>query len=172
MISRSPRCTISARTCRRPCSVPPRACSRSSLPVTAPLPEGGVTRIQITSTSHAPHKFAPLPVAKPFVFPPSSLRAGDRVSIMPFPYPCQWQVPQEDRFNVPFLHHVHGALMMLGPWDASSPLFSVRFFFFLAVLAGTDDPVFNCGRVWDWRPSAHVLGPDDVSCPPFAAALF
>ncbi|KAI9450304.1 hypothetical protein BJY52DRAFT_1303226 [Lactarius psammicola] len=118
-----------------------------SLAVTAPVPEGGVTRIQITTTSSAPHKFAPVPVAEPFAPMPGGPQAGgNRFTILPMPYPV-YQA-QEDRFDGPFLHRVHRALMTLGPWEGRMVAFVLGVFL-----------------MWDWRPCAHVLGPDGVARP-------
>jgi len=103
----------------------------SSLTVTAPVPEGGVTRIQITTTRPATHKFAPLPVVEP-------VRGGPWAGA-----PVSYQYHhQEERFNGPFLHRAHRALMALGPWEGRIVAFVlgcgigvlVRMFFVLTVL--------------------------------------
>ncbi|KAH9028885.1 hypothetical protein EDB85DRAFT_1969003 [Lactarius pseudohatsudake] len=112
-----------------------------SLAVTAPVPEGGVTRIQITTNSPASHKFAPLPVVQTFAPVPGGPHAGgNRVTILPMPYPV-YQA-QDDRFSGPFVHRVHRALMTLGPWEGRIVAFVlgcgigvlVRMFWVLSVL--------------------------------------
>jgi len=83
------------------------------LAVTAPIPEGGVTRIQITTNSPVLHKFAPLSVVETFVPVPGGPQAGGHFTILPMAYPVFR--PQEDNhFNGPFLHHIHHVLMALG----------------------------------------------------------
>ncbi|KAI9437624.1 hypothetical protein H4582DRAFT_1956463 [Lactarius indigo] len=112
-----------------------------SLAVTAPVPEGGVTRIHITTNTPASHKFAPLPVVQTFAPVSGGPHAGgNRVTILPMPYPV-YQT-QEERFNGPFLHRVHRALMALGPWEGRIVAFVlgcgigvlVRMFWVLTVL--------------------------------------
>jgi hypothetical protein len=111
----------------------------SSLTVTAPVPEGGVTRIQITTTRPATHKFAPLPVVEP-------VRGGPWAGA-----PVSYQYHhQEERFNGPFLHRAHRALMALGPWEGRIVAFVLGpfCFSFYVILAGTDDPILTlvgCG---------------------------
>jgi hypothetical protein len=100
-----------------------------SLAITAPVPEGGVTRIQITTTGPLTHKFAPVPVAEP-------VRGGTWAGV-PVPYQHQ-----EERFNGPFLHRAHRALKALGLWEGRIVAFVlgcgigviVRMFFVLTVL--------------------------------------
>ncbi|KAH9159404.1 hypothetical protein EDB89DRAFT_2050164 [Lactarius sanguifluus] len=62
----------------------------TSQAVTAPVPESSITCIQITTTSPASNKFAPLLVVKPFAPIPGGLwSGGNRVTIPPMPYPVQ-----------------------------------------------------------------------------------
>jgi len=84
-----------------------------ALAITAPVPKGGVTHIQITTNSPVLHKFTPLSVIETFMPMPGSLQAGGCFTILPMAYPVFW--PQEDDcFNGPFLHRIHHALMALG----------------------------------------------------------
>ena len=96
----------------------------TSLAVTAPIPEGGVTRIQIITTRPATHKFAPLPVVEPVRGDPWA--GGPVVTTLPVSYPHQHQ---EERFNGPFLHRAHRALMALGPWEGRIVAFVLGPFF-------------------------------------------
>ncbi|KAH9016551.1 hypothetical protein EDB85DRAFT_2155799 [Lactarius pseudohatsudake] len=58
-----------------------------SLAVIVPIPEGGLTRIQITTKSQAAHKFAAFPVIERFAPVPGGPRAGrNRFTILPIPY--------------------------------------------------------------------------------------
>lgn len=94
-----------------------------SLAISAPVPEDGATRIQIT-TFHA-HKFTPVPVVEP-------VRGGPWVNAhgVPAPYPHHHQ---EGRFDGPFLHRAHRALMALGPWEGRIVAFVLGAFFFFAL---------------------------------------
>ncbi len=103
-----------------------------SLAVTAPVPEGGVTRIQITTNSPVPHKFAPLPVVETFAPVPGGPRAGGRFTILPMAYPV-FRPTEDDRFNGPFLHRVHRALMTLGAWEGRIVAFVLGVFVVLTL---------------------------------------
>jgi len=109
-----------------------------SLAVTAPLTEGGVTRIQITTTGAASHKFAPVPVFAPVR---GGVWASDSGVVMhPAPYPPYHR--QGERFNEPFIQRANRALMALGPWEGRIVAFVlgcgvgvlVRMFFVLTLL--------------------------------------
>jgi len=105
-----------------------------SVSVTAPVPEGGVTRIQIT-TSGPLHKvgFRPAPPASGGPMP-----GAQGTPIWPHPM----YISQEDRLDGPFMHRAHRALMSLGPWEGRIVAFVlgcgigvlVRMFFVLTVL--------------------------------------
>jgi len=104
----------------------------SSLTVTAPVPEGGVTRIQIT-TGPAAHKYATVPVAEPVRG--GSWATAQGATMHPYQH-------NEERFNGPFLYRAHRALMALGPWEGRIVAFVlgcgvgvlVRMFFVLMLL--------------------------------------
>ncbi len=100
----------------------------NTLAVTAPIPEGGVTRIRITTTTgSAPNnKAVPLPFIEPFALSPAGQPVGNHVAILPHPYQ-----PLEGDPNGPFLHRVHRALMALGPWEGRIVAFVLGAFFSL-----------------------------------------
>jgi hypothetical protein len=103
-----------------------------SVSVNMPVPEGGAARIQITTTGPASHKFNPVPI-----FAPVRGGPGPNWDGVPVPYHRQ-----EERFDGPFLHRAHRALMALGPWEGRIVAFVlgcgigvlVRMFFVLTVL--------------------------------------
>jgi hypothetical protein len=82
-----------------------------SVSVTAPVPEGGITRIQITTSGPMPHKVGFRPAVEPY--PPVPIPAGHGTPIWPHPM----YKTQEDRLDGPFMHRAHRALMSLGPWE-------------------------------------------------------
>jgi hypothetical protein len=85
-----------------------------SVAVTAPVPEGSVTRIQITTSGPVPHKVGFRPAVQPY--PPvrgSPMPPGEGTPIWPHPM----YISQQDRLDGPFLHRAHRALMSLGPWE-------------------------------------------------------
>lgn len=109
-----------------------------SVAVTAPVPEGSVTRIQIT-TGPMPHKVGFRPAVQPY--PPvrgSPMPPGEGTPIWPHPM----YISQQDRLEGPFLHRAHRALMSLGPWEGRMVAFVlgcgigvlVRMFVVLTVL--------------------------------------
>jgi hypothetical protein len=109
-----------------------------SVSVTAPVPEGGVTRIQITTSGPVPHKVGLRPAVP---YPPvrgAPMPAGQGTPIWPHPM----YMSQEDRLDGPFLHRAHRALMSLGLWEGRIVAFVlgcgigvlVRMFFVLTVL--------------------------------------
>jgi hypothetical protein len=110
-----------------------------SVAVTAPVPEGSVTRIQITTSGPVPHKVGFRPAVQPY--PPvrgSPMPPGEGTPIWPHPM----YISQQDRLDGPFLHRAHRALMSLGPWEGRIVAFVlgcgigvlVRMFVVLAVL--------------------------------------
>jgi hypothetical protein len=110
-----------------------------SVSVTAPVPEGGVARIQITTSGPVPHKVGFRPAVQPYPPAPGSpMPGGQGTPIWPHPM----YMTQEDRFDGPFLHRAHRALMSLGLWEGRIVAFVlgcgigvlVRMFFVLTVL--------------------------------------
>jgi len=107
-----------------------------SLAITAPVPEGGVTRIQITTSGPASHRVGMHSAAEPVRGHP--MVGGQGVPVWPHPM----YLSQEDRVEGPFLHRAHRALMSLGPWEGRIVAFVlgcgigvlVRMFFVLTVL--------------------------------------
>lgn len=93
-----------------------------SLAVTAPVPEGGVTRIQITTTGPGTHKFTTPPIAEP----ERVASWGVPENVNTYPYPAI-----KERFNGPFLQRAHRALMALGPWEGRIVAFVLGMFFLL-----------------------------------------
>lgn len=98
-----------------------------SVAISAPVPEGSVTRIQITTSGPAPHKFGMRPAVEPY--PPVRGSPMDGTPIWPHPV----YLAQEDRFNGPFLHRAHRALMSLGPWEGRIVAFVLGAFLLLAL---------------------------------------
>ena len=143
----------------------------NTVSVTAPVPEGSITRIQIT-TGPAPPKVGLRPAVMPH--PPvrgSPMPAGQGTPAwggIPHGAPI-WPHPvymsqQEDRFDGPFLHRAHRALMSLGPWEGRIVAFVLgEFSSSDVIILVTDGLIF--GRMWDWRPCSHVLRPDGVVRP-------
>jgi len=107
-----------------------------SLAISAPVPEGGVTRIQITTSGPVPHKFGMRPAVEPYPHMRGSPMDGHPIWAHPV------HLSPEDRFNGPFLHRAHRALMSLGPWEGRIVAFVlgcgigvlVRMIFVLTVL--------------------------------------
>jgi hypothetical protein len=132
-----------------------------SVSVTAPVPEGGVARIQITTSGPVPHKVGFRPAVQPYPPAPGSpMPGGQGTPIWPHPM----YMTQEDRFDGPFLHRAHRALMSLGLWEGRIVAFVLGAFLLLTLsclaLMG-----LCFGRVWDRRPRAHVLRLDGVVRP-------
>jgi len=106
-----------------------------SIAVSAPIPEGAVTRIQITTSGPVPHNGGKYSVGR---VPPASVQGGQGVPIWPHPV----YMSQEDHLQAPFLHRAHRALMSLGPWEGRIVAFVlgcgigvlVRMFFVLTLL--------------------------------------
>ena len=143
----------------------------NTVSVTAPVPEGSITRIQIT-TGPAPPKVGLRPAVMPH--PPvrgSPMPAGQGTPAwggIPHGAPI-WPHPvymsqQDDRFDGPFLHRAHRALMSLGPWEGRIVAFVLGMFSSSdVIIIVTDGLIF--GRMWDRRPCSHVLRPDGVVRP-------
>ena len=102
----------------------------NTVSVTAPVPEGTFTRIQIT-TGPAPPKVGVRPAVMPYPPAPPVWRdpklAGHGTPIWPHPV---FIAQQEGRFDGPFLHRAHRALMTLGPWEGRIVAFVLGAFFF------------------------------------------
>jgi len=106
-----------------------------SVTISAPVPEGSVTRIQIT-TGPASHKVGMHSAAAPVRGHP--MAGGQGVPVWSHPV----YLSQEDRTEGPFLHRAHLALMSLGAWEGRIVAFVlgcgigvlVRMFFVLSVL--------------------------------------
>ena len=96
-----------------------------SLAISAPVPEGGVTRIQITTSGPVPHKFGMRPAVEPYPHMRGGPMGGHPIWTQPV------RMPQEDRFNGPFLHRAHRALMSLGPWEGRIVAFVLGAFLIL-----------------------------------------
>jgi hypothetical protein len=99
-----------------------------SVTVSAPVPEGGVTRISITTSGPPAHKVGmhPVPVGEFGRVPARPMQGGQGVPIWPHPM----YMSQEDHLNAPFLHRAHRALMSLGPWEGRIVAFVLGAFFF------------------------------------------
>ncbi|KAH9973952.1 hypothetical protein BJV74DRAFT_863901 [Russula compacta] len=91
--------------------------SGPSLSGTTPVPEGGITRVQITH-----HKLRPVPVIDPFGIKMVDPQGG------PHSDPAMMRhgthgVHKDCRSRAPFLHRVHRALISLGPWEGRAVAF-------------------------------------------------
>jgi len=136
-----------------------------SLAVTAPVPEGGVTRIQITTSGPGTHKFAPIPVEH---VRGGSWAVDQGATILPY--------PKQERFNGPFLQRAHRALMALGPWEGRIVAFVlgcgigvlVRMFFVMTVLLVR---VLRGGSVSEPEEEISVFVLTDEIAPPYEYQL-
>ena len=116
-----------------------------SVTVSAPVPEGGVTRIHITTSGPAPNKpgMHPVPVGE---FGRVPVRGGP-VHILPHPIYMSQKDPWEGNLDAPFLHRARRALMSLGPWEGRIVAFVLGTFLLLALywLALTSILMVGCG---------------------------
>ena len=71
--------------------------------------------------------------------------------------------PRQHRFHPSFLHRVHRALMILGPWEGRAVAFVLGASSNSVELSRTDLTF----RMWYRRPSAHDVGHDDPHGPFF-----
>lgn len=119
-----------------------------SVTVSAPVPEGGVTRIQITTSGPVPHKpgMHPVPVGE-FGRVPS--RGDWGAHILPHPHPMYMSQKDtwEGHLDATFLHRARRALMSLGPWEGRIVAFVLGTFLLLALylLALTSILMVGCG---------------------------
>ncbi|KAI0297217.1 hypothetical protein B0F90DRAFT_1741182 [Multifurca ochricompacta] len=109
--------------------------SGPSLSVTTPVPEGGISRVQITH-----HKLVPIPMIEPFMVNAGGKPPHQDVSVMH--YGVHKDI-KDTHYRGPLLHRVHRALMLLGPWEGRIVAFVLgcgigvllRMFWVLTVLA-------------------------------------
>jgi hypothetical protein len=128
--------------------------SGPSLPNTAPVPEGRLSRIHFTF-----HKITSVPLIHPAV----ALEAGDSGPQFDDTVMRHHEVHnfnKDGSFKGPFLHRVHRALMSLGPWEGRIVAFVLGaiFIFCSESIRRSSLTTFDDGRLRDWCPSPHGLG--------------
>jgi len=124
---------------------------------TTPIPEGGVTRIQITH-----HKLVPAPDGAP----PFMIKAGGPQGGPPL---MHHKVQKGCHSRAPFLQRVHRALVSLGPWEGRIVAFILgcgigvllRMFWVLAVLLARG------GRSTPEREEGTILVYAEEVAPPY-----
>ena len=137
--------------------------SGPSLSNTAPVLEGGLSRIHFTY-----HKIISVPVIHPAV----ALEAGDsRGGLQPdgtlMRHHGVHNLHENSLSKGPFLPRVHRALMSLGPWEGRIVAFvlGANFIFSAESVRCSVLTTFVDGRLRDWCSSPHGLGLGRITRP-------
>ena len=134
-----------------------------SLSNTAPVPEGGLSRIHFTY-----HKIISVPVIHPVVaLEAGDSRGGSQSDGTLMRHHGVHNFHENGLCKGPFLHRVHRALMSLGPWEGRIVAFVLGANFIFSVESVRCSVLTTSidGRLRNWRSSPHGLGFGCITCP-------